>query len=1711
MRSRRWTTILAAAAALACALGIAAPLYSGRTWDSYAQERRAIRAAILMYGDYTSVPSPYVFYLLGSNSLTIPLGAQSFEFHPPRPPGWDIVNPVAATQDQRDPAYWAIAMDVIDLPLLQNFDVLLVPIAYTGALVGLTPAQQQALETWVEQGGLLWMDNQPGAAGPPPQDPLLGDFFLRPPLQFAGRDRTVTATKTAVDPNHPLLRGRCVLTDDELQWLGEQYPYAAGARVPAADPTGAPLATSRGLSPLDGIVAGVNCLFPPNNAIASITALQEVVGEVYDVGGTRYRTPAIAAGHFGEGCIVISACGVGAGISNWYAGLTDPPVQPQTALELPQWALPDLKLAYNMIQWWMDWSGAHGRVRFRGDYVEALPGPPLPAWSDATTLSGSLGGPACVSRGLTFAGSASGVLGVWDSNPYRDRDLDGRSDDGAADYANGFAADRLWSLTVPWQDPADPSSRSSEPARQVVGTPAVATTYDGTRPRRLAAAAVKTTDNLDCSLQAYLADATDGEQVAPVWSATIKHHSLPQPSDNHGLVGSGPVAADQFFALLTTDSGTLEAPNRDAGLLLYDAAGWNTQRNVGGILYEEPAAQVPMTAGGRAMSFANSPAVTTAAAYDALWQPTEPQPVQVAVATGDSLPRPLPSAVGWLYVTPLMVRAPAPGWDQVWVADIDGSGVVEDVADDQAVQVWFPNAYGNPGGPWIQVPPHVDNDPSKPLNYVRNESGGQLSITFTRWAMFGWGPAAENRYPLGFGDIWIRYRDAQDNWRELRPLSLSPGSPTALNGMLSGAGNRTASVSGFINEAGYSSPCVVEDTVFIGTDAVDAYPSPSSEGQLASCAISASGAGQPNWRFIGDRYRGETPLAAGGYYYSSFSFTPACFGDTLYAVANYRFFRRQGDQRNEALSPGPSGALYALELNPSAALVNPGTADPVFRDGLGQPIAIDPTAPPNDGVNLPPYSADPNQVVAADRSGATVWISTNTDPASSDYNSPRYAIPQISASQSNWRVEFQDSIIRLDAGAIGDLGCPVWNGSRYLPQRVRVRFFSSGVLTERTMEATPLVKWMYLAPDGWEFVSSPVVANDTVMAAAYDHGTQRYLLLGLPVVPEDPTPDDLTDRPWSYLAQPAFVSTLASGVASPAPCSLAVADRGLVWASDAGGLGGVAGLASPELVIADSNRLLMADAGGRAVTSENALWHLRPGTQIGAAGIPVQDSYAERMFEPLERPTRARALPNGNLLVVDTGASMVVELDPAHEVVWRYPNDDPAADLGGMTAEQAWLLAPADAQRYYYRTSALLADVVDLEGVIRNGDTVALEWVTTLIADAGKYRVLEVARPLVNGRYRPDLTNAALAPLFVELVREVASPPLTDWPTRAGGATKLEAAFTTVARLEAAAPYPYLSTRIMCAVGNHPPDPRGDDQYVRLVEIAPAEADTGQPLAYLAGNRVVGRGAEGINIYRPRTSPWSYVGGEQLPRDFLSIRQADSLAVNGALHALVVDDVGVKLVDYATWNNPAAAGYLTPVFEMRGAAPWMHDTAVPRPGGWLTTYEEEIAELEWSLRQWTAEVGDPVTTGRYPPLISEPHAGLSQALWDAARVAALNHLTTYAQATVTAGSATGAVGFLPAYAKRLGDGQYLVVNSYPNPYSSTDPLELAAPTTGEVLLVNPALSVGQRVVRTLDPLSGMMDRNAWDHLLIPDPGRSEYPSLRGGARPLRQPRAVDLR
>ncbi|UCH34222.1 MAG: hypothetical protein JSV65_17055 [Armatimonadota bacterium] len=1706
MLSRRVTSVLAVAAAAACILGAVEPLYSGRTWHSYAEERRVIRAGILTFG--AAPPSQYAMYLLGCDSVYVPLpGGQAFEFNPPRPPGWEIINPIATPGlDKSAAAYWAVGMGGIDMPLIQNFDVLLLPIV--GGTVDLSIHQQRILERWVDQGGLLWIDNQPDHPNPG-DDPQLGSFFLEPPLQFALRDRTVGAPKTSVDFTHPLLRGRYRLSEDEVELLGQQYIYGS-----VGDLTNTPM------SPLDGITNGVNNPFPPNNGIAAFTPLQEVVGELYDAGGgTIARTPVIAAGYYGDGCIVAAACGVAAGISDWYAALSGGAAL--AATELPQWALPDIKFAYNMIQWWMDWSGTHGRIRSRGEYNEEVAWPPLITWQDLTILEGPLAGAAAVGRGLAFAGSYSGALAVWDTDPFADRDLDYWSDEGEPDYVAGSSQDLLWSLIVPWQDMADQDAVPAPPARvpsaadplrptpeelprQVVGSPAVNTTYDGTGPRRVVAVAVRTEDNLDSSLHAFLADPLDGIQTDPVWSATIKRYDHARPEDDLGLVNSGPVAIDQFFALLTTDSGTLDAPNRDAHLLIYDASGPVTPDER---FLDPPAASVKMGEGGRAASFTNPPAMVMTGAWDEVLRRTEAAPA--AVITGNSLPRPGPSATGRLWVTPLMVRFPAPGWDRTWLVDPSQP----DTAANQSVTVWV----GDPAGTGVQVPPHIGDDPNRPLNYVRTTVGGHMRVVFTSWSLFGQG-----QYPLGFDQIHVRYRDTSGTSRSLSQ-PLHPGFPVSLGG--------------YVSEAGYAVPCVFENNIYVGTDAVNAYPTPSSEGRVACYSLHLDRAGRPEWTFVGDKYRGQVPEDVNGTYFSSFSFTPAYAEETLFAAGNYEFFRNEEDQRNESLPEGPSGMLYALELKASPELVNPGTADPVFA------APIDAIAPRNNGVNPGPFSADPNQVVVADRTGAAVWISTRTDPTDPAYNSPRYAVPQVAGATMNWTVDFQNSIIRLGSGVFGSLACPVWSDmgtpgdvtdDRYLPQQVRVRYFSGGVLVDTVMEVTPLVKWLYLAPDGWQFVGPPVVTNGMLMVVVYDHALERYLLIGFRAVPEDPTVDDPL---WAHPSEPEYVKVLVTGVGSAQLCSLAVTERGVVWSTTLGSFGGVVGLGTPETIIADNHRLLAADPAGRSATSQESVSYLDPSRATGAAGIPVSDSYPERRFEPVERPQRVRALPNGNLLVVDTGASCVVELDAGGDVVWRYPSGE-QADLGGMNEEQARLLAPTDAHRYYYRpeSPASGADFADPRGIIQPTDDVVVDWVSTLIADAGNYRVLEVVRPLLNGRYRPEVTDVATATPYMDIVRVLASPTLTAWPTAAGGTTSAQAQFVTADRFVGVdgaaamvdATYPFLSANIMCAVGNSPDDPLGGDRYTRLVEIGVTYDAAGRVSTSTALPRLDGVGnPEGINVFRPRSSPWTAADAEQSERDFFGIRQADQVVQQDEatglplLRTMVVDDVGVKLIDSATWNDAATDYYLTPVFEMRGVAPWLHDPGLERPGDFLTTYEEEIVGgdyeglqilgLAMALVNWVGEFGDPAASGIYPPLISEPRTGFTPAEWDALRAAAFQNIRRYVQATAVRGAAAAEVPFAPVFATWQRDGRCLIVNGYPDPYLSTGPLDVMAPVTSEVFEVDPSQPLGQRIVDSWDEELGDWQPYMWSHFIVPDPGRSEYPALRGGAGPLRQPRAVDRR
>ena len=53
--------------------------------------------------------------------------------------------------------------------------------------------------------------------------------------------------------------------------------------------------------------------------------------------------------------------------------------------------------------------------------------------------------------------------------------------------------------------------------------------------------------------------------------------------------------------------------------------------------------------------------------------------------------------------------------------------------------------------------------------------------------------------------------------------------------------------------------------------------------------------------------------------------------------------------------------------------------------------------------------------------------------------------------------------------------------------------------------------------------------------------------------------------------------------------------------------------------------------------------------------IPAYDAYADSAYRGFSRPSWARHLEGGSLLVCDTGHDRVVEIGPAGDVVWQYP------------------------------------------------------------------------------------------------------------------------------------------------------------------------------------------------------------------------------------------------------------------------------------------------------------------------------------------------------------------------------------------------------------------------------------------------------------------------
>ncbi|MHB9131376.1 MAG: hypothetical protein ACYDBB_09840 [Armatimonadota bacterium] len=299
------------------------------------------------------------------------------------------------------------------------------------------------------------------------------------------------------------------------------------------------------------------------------------------------------------------------------------------------------------------------------------------------------------------------------------------------------------------------------------------------------------------------------------------------------------------------------------------------------------------------------------------------------------------------------------------------------------------------------------------------------------------------------------------------------------------------------------------------------------------------------------------------------------------------------------------------------------------------------------------------------------------------------------------------------------------------------------------------IKWQYQFPDATPD-SGPVLVNDTLYVTAHrwvpDLTAWQPTLYAFAAHPQNP-----------LNVQPLWSQPIGETVDNPAGAPL-MPYRGITTPvpTPNGILVGTALLRNPadtgknELsiysdrgtLIADGQRLLRINSDGQVTWNASATVDFDPAALRDGDPTNRQVGVSQQGFTLI---TRMHTLPNGNILVCDTGANRVVELNRQGVVVWQYPDSDltyqdPDRDavtgntvrLDGVlnttirkvTPADLRINGPRDVRRYSTEYQINPAGIpVFWNGV--NVGSGTIRWETTVIADAGKNRIIEVYRPLV--------------------------------------------------------------------------------------------------------------------------------------------------------------------------------------------------------------------------------------------------------------------------------------------------------------------------------------------------------------------------------------------
>lgn len=385
--------------------------------QSYGQKLVQIKSGVLIVPGQTNSgtprnEAPFVFFNLNKDRLVRP---GSWQFVNPRSGGavtaemyqrWTSLGefpPVEGTRiTQGQAGYWEVPLGSVGSQVLADYDLLLMPVYGN---LSLNPPEREKLRRFVDKGGTLWIDLVDRATSNPQHD-----IYNPAVLPFTVGNNSGSLT---VAGDHPLLNEPNAITYDELAFL-----FHTSSRTIAAAPI---------LNPFD------------SQAWVYSDSLK--LSDVVSVGVTD---KVVSIAQIGEGFVVVTSRGLST-ILNRGVDQTGATVDNLkfTAFKPLRDSLfySSAKLAYNIASLGSSF-GATGRGSRKTSGSPVDIAAPLLRRFVTEDLKPMEGTTVVIYGGRAVMVTQAGVI-CYDTDPSRDLDEDGSTDDGLID-APGSTVDVLW-------------------------------------------------------------------------------------------------------------------------------------------------------------------------------------------------------------------------------------------------------------------------------------------------------------------------------------------------------------------------------------------------------------------------------------------------------------------------------------------------------------------------------------------------------------------------------------------------------------------------------------------------------------------------------------------------------------------------------------------------------------------------------------------------------------------------------------------------------------------------------------------------------------------------------------------------------------------------------------------------------------------------------------------------------------------------------------------------------------------------------------------------------------------------------------------------------------------------------------------------------------------------------------------------------------------